>query len=453
MKILLKMFLIPLIVHASLIAGEIGFVNMFNGDDLGGWVPCNIAADTFYAEDGMIKTMGHPVGMLRTERMYENFIMEFEWRHMEPGGNSGLFIWADGFPSIGSPYSRGIEIQILDEGFNRPGKNEWYTTQGDVFPVNGAQLTLAGRISPNGRRSFPMEERTQASPEWNHYRVEANNGDISLSINGKEVTIAKAANPRMGYLMLESEGAEIHFRNLKIMELPSTHPQPYEIAENADGFVPLFDGLSFDGWKVPEGDNGHWKIVNQVMDYDAMSEAGGEKSLWSEQSFRDFDLVVDWRIKETPYTNPRMYHVLPDGLEEMDAAGNPIPYPAPDSDSGIYLRGQGKYQVNIWCWPVGSGEMYGVRKDMKLPAEVRAGVTPIRKADRPVGEWNQFFISVRGNHVRVLLNGQVVIPGVEIPGMPEEGPLALQHHGHMVDGKWKSSPSLVQFRNIFVREY
>ena len=101
----------------------------------------------------------------------------------------------------------------------------------------------------------------------------ANNGDISLSVNGKEVTVAKAASPRKGYLMLESEGSEAHFRNLRIKELPSTDPQPEEIASEAEGFVPLFTGLDFRGWKVPEGDNGHWKVVNEVIDYDAESES------------------------------------------------------------------------------------------------------------------------------------------------------------------------------------
>ena len=122
------------------------------------------------------------------------------------------------------------------------------------------------------------------------------------------MTIAKAASPRKGYLMLESEGSEAHFRNLRIKELPSTNPQPEEIANEAEGFVPLFTGLDFRGWKVPEGDNGHWKVVKEVIDYDAESEsAAQDKNLWSEREFGDFQLVVDWRIKETPYVNPRVY--------------------------------------------------------------------------------------------------------------------------------------------------
>src|SRR5688500_18051358 len=73
------------------------------------------------------------------------------------------------------------------------------------------------------------------------------------------------------------------------------------MAAEKDGFVPLFNGLDFSGWKVPEGDNGHWKVVNGVIDYDAESEAKDEKGLTSEREYRDFVLRAEWRIKETPY--------------------------------------------------------------------------------------------------------------------------------------------------------
>ena len=452
MKLPTLLLTICLAARTLIAAEDEGFVPMFNGHDLTGWLPCNVAPETFTVRDGMIVTTGTPIGTLRTAKMYENCVIEFEWRHMKAGGNSGLFLWADGLPAVGSAYARGIEVQVLDPGFDVPGKNQWYTTHGDLFPVNGAALTVAGRISPDGKRSFPAEDRTKPSPEWNHYRIVANNGDISLSVNGKEVTVAKAASPRKGYLMLESEGSEAHFRNLRIKELPSTNPKPEEIAREAEGYAPLFTGLDLRGWKVPAGDNGHWKAAGEVIDYDAQSEAAGDKNLWSEREYGDFQLVADWRIKETPYTNPRMYHVLPDGSEEPGPDGQPKPFPAPDSDSGIFLRGLDKYQVNIWCWPVGSGEMYGVRRDPAMPPEVRAGATPRLKADKPIGEWNRFDITVRGSTVTVLLNGQPVLPGVTIPGLPARGPIALQHHGAKKDGAWISPPALVQFRNIFIRE-
>ena len=111
-----------------------------------------------------------------------------------------------------------------------------------------------------------------------------------------------------------------------------------------------------------------------------------------------------------------------------------------------------KYQVNIWCWPVGSGEMYGVRRDPANPPEVRAGATPKVKADNPLGKWNRYEITVRKGTVTVVLNGQTVLPGVTIPDLPAKGPIGLQHHGAMKDGVWTSPPSLVQFRNLFIKE-
>ncbi len=222
--------------------------------------------------------------------------------------------------------------------------------------------------------------------------------------------------------------------------------------EPPPGFMALFNGRDFSHWRVPNGDNGHWKVVDGVIDYDAASEAKEDKSLWTESEYGDFILRVDWRIKETPYVNPNVFHILPDGTHARDTKGKELRLSLPDSDSGIFLRGSGKYQLNIWCWPIGSGEMYGVRMDRSMPAEVRAAVTPRTQADRPVGEWNQFEIRVRGNSVRVVLNGKTVLPGAQIPNLPTRGRLALQHHGGKRDGRWTSPPALVQFKNIFIRE-
>jgi hypothetical protein len=219
-----------------------------------------------------------------------------------------------------------------------------------------------------------------------------------------------------------------------------------------DGFTSLFNGKDLSGWKVPEGDNGHWKVVDGVIDYDAGSEAKGDKNLRSEKEFGDFTLKVEWRIKETPYVNPNVADILPDGTHKKGPDGKEIKLALPDSDSGIYPRGSAKHQVNIWCWPVGSGEVYGVRMDKAMPPEVRAGVTPKKKADKPVGEWNAFEITVKGTKLTVVLNGETVIENAELPGIPARGPIALQHHGGKRDGKWSSPPSLVQFRNVRIKE-
>jgi hypothetical protein len=218
------------------------------------------------------------------------------------------------------------------------------------------------------------------------------------------------------------------------------------------GFTALFNGKDFSNWKVPQGDNGHWKVMDGVIDYDAESQATGDKSLWSEREFGDFVLRVDWRIKETPYVNPNVPYILPDGTHARDTRGKEMRMALPDSDSGILLRGSGKHQVNIWCWPIGSGEMYGIRMDRNTPPQLRAAVTPRTQADKPVGEWNRYEITLRGKTVTVVLNGKTVIAAAEVPSLPARGPIGLQHHGGKRDGKWNSPPALVQFKDIFIKE-
>src|SRR4051812_23895333 len=100
-------------VHAQ---GD-GFKPLFNGKDLAGWVNVNGAPSTWSVKDEVIITTGKPTGFLRTDRQYENFIAEFEWMHVPSAkgkeGNSGFFVWCDPLPSVGSPFTRGIEVQVL----------------------------------------------------------------------------------------------------------------------------------------------------------------------------------------------------------------------------------------------------------------------------------------------------------------------------------------------------
>src|SRR5262245_5590559 len=110
------------------------------------------------------------------------------------------------------------------------------------------------------------------------------------------------------------------------------------------GFTSLFNGTDLKGWKIPDGDNGHWKVLNGVIDYDAASEAPKDKNLWSEKSYRNFVFRVDWRIKATPYRNKNARIVMPNGDDKLDENGKVITIDVPDSDSGILLRGTGKAQ-------------------------------------------------------------------------------------------------------------
>jgi hypothetical protein len=221
-----------------------------------------------------------------------------------------------------------------------------------------------------------------------------------------------------------------------------------------EGFTSLFNGRDLTGWKVPKGDNGHWKVKDGVIDYDARSEAKKDKALWTEKSYTDFVLRIDWRLKKEPGFTWKVPLIGPDGETKQGADGKAEMVEIEDVDSGVYLRGSGKSQVNIWMWPIGSGEVWGYRTDKKMPAEVRAAVTPRKRADKPRGGWNTFEITLKGDRLWVKLNDEEVIRNAQLPGVPGEGPLGLQHHGSWNDktGRWTGPPSLVQFRNIFLKE-
>jgi len=408
---------------------------LFNGRDLTGWVNVNCAPGTFTVQEGLIVSTGVPTGVMRTDRQYENFELELEWRHMKPKGNAGLFVWSHPVTAPGVPFTRSVEVQILD------GRNgETYTSHGDVFAIHGATLT-PDRSHPQGAmRCLPSEWRAHPSPEWNHYRVLCTNGVIQLAVNGKVVSGGSACTPRKGYICLESEGSEAHFRNIRIRELPSSNPPAEDMAPLAEGFKAIYTGVDLSGWRQDQGHAGHWQPKDWVLDYDGASEAE-DKHLWTEASYGDFVMICDWRWTRAP--EPRqMPVILATGEEAVDADGNPRTQPMPYAgDSGIYLRGSSKSQVNIWCWPAGSGEVWGYRQDADQPAEVRQAVTPRVRADKPVGEWNRFVITMQGELLTVELNGEVVIDKARLPGVPRRGPIALQHHGDPI-----------QFANLYIKE-
>lgn len=229
-------------------------------------------------------------------------------------------------------------------------------------------------------------------------------------------------------------------------------PLPLAAQDADDDFRSLFNGEDLSGWVIPEGDGGHWQVKDGVIDYDARSQAPDDKNLWTEESFDDFVLKIDWRLKETPFVNENVPIIRPDGTYQRDADGEVIRMAVPDSDSGIYLRGMPKAQVNIWTWPIGSGEVWGYRTDPDMPPEVVEAVTPSTMADNHVGEWNSFEIRMVDDRLTVDLNGTRVIDDAQLPDVNESGPIALQHHGEKEDGEWVSSPSLVQFRNIYIKE-
>jgi len=200
-------------------------------------MPVNTAPETWTVRDGLLVCSGHPTGVMRSAKQYENFILHIEWRHMEAGGNSGVFIWSAGTVPAGKSLPKGMEVQMLElDWVKRHARADGSLppiayVHGELFGANGLQTTPD---NPRGNRSKSIENRCLGRGQWNTYDVVAVDGVVKLSVNGKFVNGVRQASVRKGYLCLESEGAEIHFRNIQIMELPPGVTTPEMIAPLVD---------------------------------------------------------------------------------------------------------------------------------------------------------------------------------------------------------------------------
>lgn len=196
--------------------------SLFNGKDLSGWADVNTSPQTWSVRDGLLICKGKPIGVMRSEKQYENFILHIEWRHMQPGGNSGVFVWSDGTPAR-KRLPKGVEVQMLELDWPKLHKRKDGSlppvayVHGEVWGTNGLHTTPD---NPRGNRSMSIENRCMPRGQWNYYDVVCVDGVIKLSVNGKFVNGISKATQKKGYLCLESEGAEIHFRNIRILELP-----------------------------------------------------------------------------------------------------------------------------------------------------------------------------------------------------------------------------------------
>ncbi|WP_246117744.1 3-keto-disaccharide hydrolase [Adhaeretor mobilis] len=199
------------------------FVDLFNGKDLTGWANVNTAKDTWTVRDGLLICSGHPIGVMRTQKQYENFLLHIEWRHMEAGGNSGVFAWSEGTVPAGANLPKGLEIQMLELDWVKLHQSPDGTlppiayVHGELFGAGGLETVPD---NPRGVRSKSIENRCNGKGQWNEYDVVCVDGVVKLSVNGKFVNGVRNSTIKKGYLCLESEGAEIHFRNIRILELP-----------------------------------------------------------------------------------------------------------------------------------------------------------------------------------------------------------------------------------------
>lgn len=399
-------------VHSATAAEALKMRSLFNGKDLSGW-----KGEGYVIEDGAITCT--PQGRnLITEETFSNYVLDFEFK-LTPGANNGLGIH---YPGTGDAAYSGMEIQVLDSTHPKYKDLKDYQFHGGLYTLKAAKQ---GFLKPVG--------------EWNQERVTVMGPMLKVELNGNVILEAnldeeskkhpqhEGAKRRAGHIGWLGHGDKVSFKNIHVGELP---PVANEAGVKAQGFTKIFDGSTLKGWKH-NADTTNWTAMNGVLEHNG--QQGSVNDLWSEKSYKDFTLVFDWRWSGRG-PNKSQPKVMPDGstngtveIEELDG--------------GIYLRGNSKSQVNLWNWPIGSGEVYGYRTDGKMSPEVKAGVTPKMNADKPLGEWNRTMITMKGDRLTVNLNGKVVIDNAQLPGVPASGPIAIQHHGSRMD-----------FANLWIKE-
>jgi hypothetical protein len=186
------------------------------------WYDVNTSPETWSTKDDLLVCTGLPIGVMRSERQFENFVLHVEWKHLEAGGNSGIFVWSQAIPGDENRLPDGVEVQMLELDWVNLNKRNGELppiayVHGELFGVGGVKTVPD---NPRGERSKSIENLCKGKGEWNSYDVVCVDGVVKLSVNGKFVNGISHATQKKGYLCFESEGAPIHFRNLQIIELP-----------------------------------------------------------------------------------------------------------------------------------------------------------------------------------------------------------------------------------------
>jgi hypothetical protein len=180
---------LPGVENAAGAAQEDGWVSLFNGKDLSGWVPMHQA--TFLVTNGNLRLVSS-LGWLRTEKQYTNFVLEAEWRALEPQYDSGFFIRA---ALAGEPWPQ------------------------DVWQVDLASSAL-GRLVKGSRTIVPAETPRMPVNQWVKFRIEVRERTITLDVDGERAWEFKDLDAHRGYIGIQAENKSFDFRHLRIRETP-----------------------------------------------------------------------------------------------------------------------------------------------------------------------------------------------------------------------------------------
>lgn len=195
-------------------------IELFNGANLDGWSHVLVGdgakkEDVWTVKDGVIVCKGEPLGYLFTDGSYQNFTLGFDWRWAPGGtpGNSGVLLRIAGKPATFMP--KCVEAQLKHE------------SAGDIWGFFGAKVEgpadrfqeVKGNEALGDFKGYKKIKPAEKPPgEWNHYEIKASGGNLELRINGELVNQVSGLDVVSGPIGLQSEGAEIHFRNIRLTE-------------------------------------------------------------------------------------------------------------------------------------------------------------------------------------------------------------------------------------------
>jgi len=404
-----------------------GFVSLFNGKNLDGWVG---STNGYAVEQGILTCLPSKGGNLMSAQTYDNFILRFEFR-VYTNSNNGLGIRC---PLSGRMSLDGMELQILDDSGSQYTKLHPYQYHGSIYGVVPAKR---GHLKPVG--------------QWNFQEVRAIGARITVILNGEVIVDADLSdiketpdgkphpglhNPS-GHIGWLGHGCRVDWRNIRINEVDANYAatKPTDNTPPA-GFAALFNGKDLTNWK---GVTRTEKFDNPCVRQKATPEKRAEI-----QAKADAEMRANWHVRDggVLYFDGKGYSLAT--AKDYDDFEMRVDWRLLTvlGDSGIYLRGSP--QVQIWDAHnrprhVGSG---GLHNNKKAPSEALA------VADRLIGDWNTFRIKMIGDKVTVWLNNVLVVDDIVLenywdrtqPIFPKEQ-IELQCHGDPIE-----------FKNIFVRE-
>ena len=418
--------------HIAAMPKEGGFVSMFNGKDFAGWKGLvenpvkraqmsaqELAAKQKVADeamrrdwqvaDGLLSFVGDGYDNICTEKQYGDFEMYVDWR-LDPNGKE---------PDAGI-YLRGTpQVQI------------WDTSRRNV----GAQVGSGGLYNNKVNESKPSHVADNKLGHWNTFFIRMVGDRVSVWLNGEQVVDNVIMEnywdrsqpiPAIDQIELQAHGSRVDYRNLYINELPRTAPYELSAEEQKEGFKVLFDGTNMHEWIGNTRDY----VSNDGMISLVPHEGSYGGNLYTKDEYKDF--VFRFEFKLTPGANNGLGIRTP---TEGDAAYVGMELQILDNDAPIYKNLE-PYQYH--------GSVYGV-----IPAK--------RGALKPVGEWNYQEVIAKGNHIKVILNGEVIVDG-DIAKASDNGKATADHKQHpgLLNEKghigFLGHGSEVHFRNIRIKE-